>query len=178
MSKKQKEKKAQGLRVETLTELRVGADQFTARGFCDLKIMRGEEEVALRIPIRSISMDDVDALGIEIPLPPREERVIRPNDPDARAFGLAGKGGFVEVVKNQDPEYRRAFGEYLSQQGLGLIGLAIELPIRNEKGEDVTEPFKKIAALRKMGFSRHHFDTLILAIEGLTKKAEEHEENF
>ena len=172
----------QGPHVERLTQVQVGDGQFMARGIARVKTTRDGKEVILEIPIKSIQSAEAEAneFGLERPLPPREEVAINKGTPLARKFGLADTGGFVDRVKNEDPEYRKALEQYDVDIGFAGMASALDIPLLDGAGNEIPPSNipKRIEAVRNLGLSTFQLQELAQAVRALTAAKEVEEENF
>jgi hypothetical protein len=144
-----------------------------------------EEEVELKIPIKSVGVAEVtDRIARRTPVPPTSKRYIKPGDEEYKLLGLKTPK-IVEEENYADPDFKEEIRKHTQRTVYAsiLAGLAMDIVDENEalvlkcnghnKATDIIDEDKAIAILKSQGLSNAQFDQLYEDIQHLTTKEKE-----
>lgn len=193
------EKKVEGkkpVRQIVIARLKAGEQPFLAWGYSKVKGTQlvedpnnpgemVEEEVELKIPIKSVGVSEVaDRMLRHAPVPPVVQKLVKKNSPEAKELGLT-HDKFVDHENTTDPAYKEAVKNYNQRLVYMAVLAGLSLDIEDGDGNKVVESVaanratkindedKAIAILKEQGISNAQFDQIYEDIQNLTRKEKE-----
>ena len=177
-----------------LGKMRSGEQPFLAWGYSCLKVTRNsmdtennivEEEIELRVPIKSIGLAEVmESINKKTPQAPTRKQSIRADSDEGRALGLKANK-IVEVEDQTDPAYKELLTSYRQNAMYKMIlaGLAMDIVEMNGADEfvvvksngqtaasQILDEDKAITILKQQGISNEHAEQLYADVKALTAK--------
>jgi len=147
--------------VETISELVENQGLFVSNGYSDVQVtvMENNEQVRkiLRLPIRSVSLDEQIRNETEPPRPPVIEKLIKADSESGRMLGMS-EDGLVMVFDPTDRAYVEAVEAHGRENAWRKAISAINIPWKNADGSTAETYEEKRAVLRSNGI---HFDHII-----------------
>jgi len=169
---------AEEIKTQKITEFMSGQNVFASHGVSKVKVTKEGKIICLEIPIKSTGISElIDTYKEKAPIPPIKNELVTPDSAIGKEMKLVEKK-WMKIPDLNCPEYLRAKEEHDSNLGIAILMKGIAVPIKNEKGEEVTDSQEKIKILKSMEMSGDHFGQIITDITSLTKWSEQERESF
>lgn len=151
---------------------------FEAYGFARLKVVRGDETLAVKVKIISVPQEKMDALRQSAPRPPVRAMMLDPTNPDHAALGVTQRQKGL-LPDYGDEDYLKAKEGYDIKFRNEVVGLGVaESLTLKESGAVAVTPEERYKALEERRLSTFHFGELAQAILALTQWTEDERANF
>lgn len=166
--------------IETvrINELIEDENIFESKGIAKVKVTKGSEVKCLEIPIRSTGVSDlIDTFGAKAPQPPARSLLIQPGTPEGKELGITKKQ-WVKMPDYSDVDYIEEKNRHESDMGIAIVLKGLDVVFKTKDHIEITDPDKKVEALKKMGLSGDQFSQLVQEIIDLTRWSDEEMQGF
>lgn len=153
-------------------------DSFNAWGYAFLKVVQGEEVLAVRVKIGSIPHEEVEKLRKRAPRPPSVMKIIDPTSEEGRSLGITQRGLKTILQDFSNEKYQDEMQAFNIQFNAEVVGRGVLTPVRFKDGRDAKTPEEKYMALQEKGLSVMHFGELSTEILNLTNWSDEERGRF
>lgn len=163
----------------SLSELEgeTGGDAFASWGFARVKVSRGDEILAVKIRVRSVPHELLEALRKSAPKPPSKTVMLDPKNPDHAALGATTRQKAI-IPDFNDADYVEKADAHQRQMTYEVVGRGVDETLKLRDGSPADTPAKVYKALEERGLSGTHFTEIAGTIMRLTDWSEEERENF
>ena len=169
------EEKMKEIRITELTE---GSPIFESKGLSKVKVTKAGKIQALVFPICSTGVSElIDTYTSKAPQPPVINQVVSPDSDIGKQLKLSRKQ-HIKTLDFSDANYLEVKEKHDQDLGLAIMLQGLDIPIKNKKGDEITDKEQKLAALKGLGMTGDQFMQIVKDIQDLTKWKEEQEDDF
>lgn len=180
ISKKDEDQEYKGL-IETvdLDQLVEGNSIFESKGISYLKVTHSGVIKKIAIPIKSRGVSEVidEFEKNKKPQPPKKRELIKKDSDIGREMKLT-KNEYAWIFDFTDEVYLSEMESYSRDLGMKIVMLALDLPIRDRDGNEITDDARRLNVLKNMGLTGEHLNQLVKDVQSLTQWQEDRETDF
>lgn len=167
--------------IETvdLDQLTEGNSIFESKGISYLKVTHGGKTKRISIPIKSRGVSEMidEFEKNKKPQPPKKRELIKKDSDIGKEMKLT-KNEFAWVFDFTDEVYLAEMEKYSQDLGMKIVMLALDLPIKDRDGNEITDDNRRLNVLKGMGLTGEHLNQLIKDVQSLTQWQEDKENDF
>jgi hypothetical protein len=162
-----------------LDQIVEGNSIFESRGICQLKVTHAGKIKKISIPIKSRGVSEMidEFEKNKKPQPPKKRELIKKDSDVGREMKLT-KNEYAWVFDFTDEVYLDELQRYNRNLGLKIVMLALDLPIKDAEGNEITDDERKLNILKGMGLTGEHLNQLVKDVQSLTQWQEDRENDF